>query len=140
MITKDKLEELRRLEKAATPARWQSNGDGTEVTGPEFFDNDGNDWQSICGSFPHKGNANLIAAARNALPELLDEIERLRDALQVIASRKGMTQLSDCCVIQACTPEYDDGKMTSHCKYQAGVARGFGECAAFAEEVLGLKP
>ena len=56
------LDELERLEKAATPPQWESDGRRIVMPAP---------WS--------EANAQLTAAARNALPELIAEIRKLRD-------------------------------------------------------------
>jgi hypothetical protein len=75
-ITNSTLAELRRLEQGATAGPWTYENDGTvggilvkpPVGRPHRHDN--------------PGDAQLIAAARNHLAQLLDEMERLRAGLR----------------------------------------------------------
>jgi hypothetical protein len=81
------LKELRRLHEAATPRPWQSERayDGRRsvcilrsISTTLCVNSEGDAWHE----HPEENfqqNAALIAAARNALPSLLDEIERLRE-------------------------------------------------------------
>jgi hypothetical protein len=74
----EKLAELRQLHEDAMPGTWVDVPD-------ESFDRcvkSGDYYVATChfGAFNVNANARLIAAARNALPELLAEIERLQAA------------------------------------------------------------
>ena len=77
------IPELRRLLAEATPGPWNDTGikrdDG--LLGWVITGDDGND---VCQTIEtyKTTNASLIAAAVNALPALLDERERLREALR----------------------------------------------------------
>jgi hypothetical protein len=71
------IKELRRLLAEASPGPWDTNTSGEEEF-DDLFDHiriDGLAWQ-----LGTEEDARLIAAAVNALPELLDEVERLRGA------------------------------------------------------------
>lgn len=82
-MTNDELKRLRELADAATPGPWRASGSIVRAgTAPGE------------GPIVHEGgrvtdasmaNADLIAAARAALPALLDEIERLQEELRVAA-------------------------------------------------------
>lgn len=94
-LTPEEIAELRRLASEATPGPWRAilpdeedasvvlDDDGPGVAeiarmgqaGAEFYD--------------HK-NASLIVAARNALPRLLNEIERLRERERYFALLLGV--------------------------------------------------
>lgn len=82
-MSPERIAELRALCNAkVTPGPWEAHGDSVIASHPTNLDQapvvhtDGF-W------FPREAGANarFIAAARTALPELLDEIERLRGAL-----------------------------------------------------------
>ncbi len=75
------LSNLRRLEQAATPGPWGCVYDGSSdwSIGPEDDPQVGR----VGGVWQYKGvgkptDAELIVVMRNALPKLIDEIERLR--------------------------------------------------------------
>ena len=80
MITDELLNELEQKEKAATPAPWsydaydvderESCGLGFDIVGPPEA--------MLRGQLEHKSDASLIAAARDALPDLLAEVRKLR--------------------------------------------------------------
>lgn len=71
------IEKLRALLAAATPGPWKCMQDGTAA-----WIDQGNVkkavWLGIARGDQNRRDANLIAAAVNALPELLDKVERLR--------------------------------------------------------------
>ena len=82
-LTPAELAELRRLHEAATPGEWTANGRFVEELEADC-------WQPVCQCIRldcddvdpiRQRNGEVIAAARNALPRLLDEIERLRALL-----------------------------------------------------------
>jgi len=85
-LTDEQREELGRLEKAATPGPWESGGSTPtpgevwiwEQTGHHPGDPDAPDTRIACCGAP---DAALIAAARNALPALLAEVDALRGEL-----------------------------------------------------------
>lgn len=77
---------LRALCEAATPGPWSVDhyeetddwclrADNATIPGNSIAD---------AGGFSYKPDAAFIAAARTAIPELLDEVERLRAALERI--------------------------------------------------------
>jgi hypothetical protein len=85
-LSEAEVAELTRLEKAATPGPWEVMPDGRArvnlvhvETGPECSAGAGLPVFSV----PRKkeGDAELIAAARNALPRLLAERRAFREAL-----------------------------------------------------------
>lgn len=85
-LTDEQLAELERLEKEATPPPWRTESDGHfwlisegEEPSPAQDDYLGIVASKIVGE---KANADIIAAARNVLPALLDEVRRLRDAVE----------------------------------------------------------
>lgn len=92
-MTPARIAELRALCAAATPGPWEVDGDGRDICG--FTDRLG----AANGQSPYEitenngfmrndmaADAAFIAAARTALPEAIDEIERLRAALVRIAT------------------------------------------------------
>jgi hypothetical protein len=86
-MTPDRLKELRALCDAAQPGPWRYSGDkdGRIDTGPP----DITDWEDgyVIYGVDRDEDARFIVAARTALPEALDEIERLREALRVAMLR-----------------------------------------------------
>jgi hypothetical protein len=75
-LTPETLAELRRLHETATPGPWYHDENEDFVyTRDEFGDADG---EIRCDTDCDEADAAFIAATRNALPDLLDEIERLR--------------------------------------------------------------
>jgi hypothetical protein len=76
------------------------------------------------------------AANPQTILSLIAALREADGALEKILQFRGKTQLADCCVNRTCTPHYEDGEKEAHCSWQAGVARGFGESAAEAEEAL----
>jgi hypothetical protein len=71
-VTDEKTKRLRALCEAATPGPWTHDYDGEQgyaVRGPS-------DGQTVC--IGYEEDAAFIAAARTALPEVIDELERLR--------------------------------------------------------------
>lgn len=75
-MTNEQIAKLRRLDAAATPAPWEARACSV-VTPRDGFDIDG---------APRPEEADLIAAARNALTRLLDEREALVEALARLES------------------------------------------------------
>ena len=78
-MTDDELKELRRLADAATPGPWYA-GHSYEQGDPGTYVGQENDWRIIVcdDQEPRVEDAAFIAAAREAIPKLLDEIKRLR--------------------------------------------------------------
>lgn len=76
------IEKLRALLAAATPGPWKCMQDGTAA-----WIDQGNVkkavWLGIARGDQNRRDANLIAAAVNALPELLDKVERLRAEVEI---------------------------------------------------------
>lgn len=93
-ITAEELAELRRLHEAATPGPWTSRKAYMDTDGAFDYGIVGHvdgELRVIAETFgrvavskfpPAKESAEFIAAARNALPRLLDEIERLRAVIR----------------------------------------------------------
>lgn len=90
-ITPERIAELRRLHEKATPGPWwrewnnaDDHEDGIDILacghgGRIALVEDGEIPGTRETGFGPAAVADLICAARNALPELLDEIERLRE-------------------------------------------------------------
>jgi hypothetical protein len=76
-MTPERIAELRALAEQATPGPWQAiHGEGDKqgwISAPDA---------TVCDMWTPNATADFIAAARTALPEALDAIERVR-ALQV---------------------------------------------------------
>lgn len=91
-LTPAEMAELRRLHEAGTPGEWRANKavtwcGGTRRVVEHYVHRDGDD-VSIAAEIadPVTGemsedNARLVAAARNAIPRLLDLVEQLRAEL-----------------------------------------------------------
>ena len=83
-MTDDRIKQLRALCGAATPGEWKAE--------PRHILQNTKDYLVIPPKYPHcypqsvgdffEADVLFIAAARTALPEALDEIERLRAALE----------------------------------------------------------
>ena len=77
------LDELARLEREATPVPWTVDDAGhreqdiANVVGPKQRDDNGSHWTIVSDCAPVKDGA-LIAAMRNALPGLIEELRHLR--------------------------------------------------------------
>ena len=84
------LDELARLEREATPGPWTVDDAGhrkqdiANVVGPKQRDDNGSRWVLISDCAPVK-DAALIAAMRNALPELLARVRTAEGSLAVHA-------------------------------------------------------
>lgn len=74
-LTDAEIAELRRLERKASAGPWDA-----ERRGAWDLACDGKDG-GRCWVIPNGQNYHFIAAARNALPRLLDEVVRLRAAV-----------------------------------------------------------
>ena len=91
----EKRKRLRELAEKATPGPWRkvvcNKEDGWScVMGEHEAVTDGVQTGEMNGD-----NADFIAAARNALPELLDEVERLRARVEVLEEvRKAAEEVS----------------------------------------------
>ncbi len=74
------IDKLAALEKAATPRPWLAKANELLWVGPDSLARHGRivypTLEDEC--IFHDGNAEMIAAVRNALPELLAEVRRLR--------------------------------------------------------------
>lgn len=84
----ERIAELRRLAEAATKGPWTAKepafapGIKARVFGPTYKGKfEGQETMAV-------PDADFIAAARNALPELLDEVERLRARVAVLEKAK----------------------------------------------------
>lgn len=76
----DQWADLRALEAAATPGPWEADVDGVWVGAAPEDPLDGAPSIDI-STLRHEDDAAFIAAARNAVPDLLVEVDRLRAAL-----------------------------------------------------------
>lgn len=76
---KARIDELRKLEQAATPGPWETTGVGYHVQSEE----------SEIGCFDYEGgtqDAEFIAASRTAIPQLIDALEEMRVALEMASN------------------------------------------------------
>lgn len=96
-VTKSKLEELRKLDRAGTSGPWEfeTNADGLpyNLQKPHYFDDGMPCHPSVLlkclkGWAPNKDDAALIVASRNSLIELLDEIELLQAENQMLREQE----------------------------------------------------
>ncbi len=102
-IAEEQLAELERLEREATPGPWGCEADGDYEEIAELFGQavrgDGKSSTVILSQCCPLPDAALIVAARNALPDLLAEVRRLR-------------AIVDACARAGC-PTAADGKQVS---------------------------
>lgn len=90
-MKREEIEELRKLEAAATPAPWERLDDNDPYV-VERREEGGN--VAKCFSYQNgEANADATAAARNALPRLLAEREALVGALRAL-----MLAVADDCI------------------------------------------
>lgn len=83
-MTPDELTRLRELHEKARPAPWYFNifGDRAEIVDDEGY-------LVLEMGRPGTRNGNLVAEARNALPHLLEHIDRLTRRLEIYEARLG---------------------------------------------------
>jgi len=91
-ITPEEIARLRALEAAATPRPWEQRHEDISVRDGDDYLTYGGD---LGGAFYQADNCAVAVAARNALPALLDEIERLRaDLREAVTLLDGWAQPS----------------------------------------------
>ena len=75
-MTDERISELRAIAEAATPGPW-----AVDIQTPDLAANIGNAEKWVCAVTKEGGHGDVdfIVASRTAIPELLDEIARLRD-------------------------------------------------------------
>ncbi len=92
--------ELRRLEQAATPGPWSAESCGNDACWCQVI-SDGTDVGVAPSGAIDRCNAGFIAAARNALPAILDRLEKLEVAAEaariVMDSQVGYGEFSAAC-------------------------------------------
>lgn len=85
-ITPEEIARLRALEAKATPGPWECANLGPARNIPAVIQREDDDWVPVAYFSDERGDGlaaepehdgNLIVTARNALPDLLDEVERL---------------------------------------------------------------
>ena len=78
-MTDKRLAELRALSEAATPGPW-----AVDIQTPDLAANIGNAEKGVCAVTKEGGHGDIafIAASRTAIPELLDEIQELREEVE----------------------------------------------------------
>lgn len=86
-LTADELQALREAEAAATPGEWFIDGEHGGVVDARDADGDAIMVADCSDSWVAQefDNAHLIALARNAMPRLLEDNARLREALSIAA-------------------------------------------------------
>ena len=99
-ITNAELDELERLEQAATPEPWYETLTGEGKVCVSHVDYSAYNGYPVCvmtNSFPQKDypNAAFISASRNAMPRLIAEVRRLRAERDVLANHTA-EEVSDC--------------------------------------------
>lgn len=83
-ITPEEIARLRALEAKATPGPWKALNQSYRMRVYEVFAGGKNvcTASTCCEDGMDEKDCNLIASSRNALPRLLDEVERLRADLR----------------------------------------------------------
>ena len=91
-ITKTQLAEWRAKTGAAV------KGVLTVYANGELFVDEPNDDMSLVATFEDTDEANFFKSAREAMPLLMDEVERLRDVLLLISDRapRNSVAIQDC--------------------------------------------
>lgn len=144
-MTDEELTGLRRLSNAATAAPWTDAGDG-DVEGP----NGGAVAHVACHASMHtmlrrledysRADAALIAAARNALPGLLDDLaalRRVREAAEAVVASLDRCEDCDAPATHAYNRETHDGPTCDeHAKPCCGP---FGHAAALRSLTAALE-
>lgn len=83
MTTPEKRAELRRLADAATPGPWEAESYDTDGWRGVIWGDTGAEGAPRLGADMPLADAKFCAAARTAVPALLDEVERLEAALRI---------------------------------------------------------
>jgi hypothetical protein len=78
-VIADDLAKLRALCAAASPAPWRNGADPSHFDAPEVTDD-----KTFSYYITTDADAAFVAAARSALPQLLDEVERLRESTECL--------------------------------------------------------
>lgn len=120
-LTPEQIKELRELCEKATPGPWEmtptsagyliNSGDQRITSAICYYDDEGFPTAEPC---VHGSEAQFIAAARTAMPQLIAEVKRLREALDFYANNDTYDKTSDgnespdfgCSIIA-----YDSGKL-----------------------------
>lgn len=82
-MTPEELTRLRELHETASPAPWE---DSIDIIRDANGDTVIGDWDSPVKDMTDE-NLNMVIVARNALPALLAEIERLQNRERILAAR-----------------------------------------------------
>ena len=87
--TPEKIAELKRLLAEATPGPWEHIRTGNGQRDRSFLRRDWTGGEYVCeaGGDRNLNDLPLIAAAFNALPSMLTDIEMLRDALKAVSQK-----------------------------------------------------
>lgn len=98
MITKEQLEELKKLERECTTGPWSFVEDAPYSDGEGVYGADNEQITAMtcegCGGFRHQDH-KFIAAARNALPELIAEVERLQKFVNALSDEHYEAQVKE---------------------------------------------
>lgn len=87
MLTDEQLAEWERLANEAMPGPWECDYSSGSVNScaPQFLlDDEGPLWVADYGSTANEQNGEFIAAAREAVPELIAEVRRLREQCKLL--------------------------------------------------------
>ena len=109
------VEQLRQLEQAATPGPWGAADGGS--FGGWWLSINGDPSNRTLAAVPegYLPDAELIAAARNCLPALLD----IAEAAQEYVDFKGWAPLAEDLRCESCDAHVDTDDHTSACRYDA---------------------
>ena len=91
----ERIKQLRELCEKATPGPWEQCKDDPWCVWVMNGDKDGFNLLAECGWIDNDWNAAFIAAARTAVPELLDEVERLRRGIDRALEQIEQTDIID---------------------------------------------
>lgn len=85
MITNVELTQMKERAEKATAGPWENFGDSRVYTIDEELTADF-DYATICHGFKEESDAAFIAHAREDVPRLVAEVERLQNALESVQS------------------------------------------------------
>lgn len=117
------IDRLRELDKKASPAPWESSNHGegkntfleSEIDNVLVHDERGSGHVREDIAWINEANASMIVEARNALPDLLDEIERLQESCDLVQATAASAWAEGFheAVMRSAPPWFDRGKNTS---------------------------
>ena len=88
-LTPEQLQQWRALAERATPGPWRNGADPSHFDAPEVTDD-----KTFSYWITKDADAAFVAAAREAVPQLLHEVERLR-GIEAIAKLEAMLGLGE---------------------------------------------